>query len=68
MLAARVSYRILWGFKGDASGSIVISYAVGQPGFGGTMDSESHLKSAGTLLSRVRAPPPAPWPDRAPET
>ncbi|GFN95072.1 hypothetical protein PoB_002157800 [Plakobranchus ocellatus] len=30
---------------------------------GGTVDSESSLRSAGTLLSRVRALPPAPWPD-----
>ncbi|GFO47374.1 hypothetical protein PoB_007387900 [Plakobranchus ocellatus] len=28
-----------------------------------TAASESPLKSAGALLSRVRAPPPAPWPD-----
>ncbi|GFN96650.1 hypothetical protein PoB_002315600 [Plakobranchus ocellatus] len=26
------------------------------------------LKSAGSLLSRVRAPPPAPWPDGRPES
>ncbi|GFO18098.1 hypothetical protein PoB_004460300 [Plakobranchus ocellatus] len=32
-------------------------------GVGGTVDSESALRSAGTLLSRVRAPPPAPWPN-----
>ncbi|GFO42225.1 hypothetical protein PoB_006873000 [Plakobranchus ocellatus] len=32
---------------------------------GGTVDSESALRSAGSLLIllRVRAPPPAPWPD-----
>ncbi|GFO29831.1 hypothetical protein PoB_005633600 [Plakobranchus ocellatus] len=30
---------------------------------GGTVDSESALRSAGTPLSRVRAPSPAPWPD-----
>ncbi|GFO04905.1 hypothetical protein PoB_003141000 [Plakobranchus ocellatus] len=28
-----------------------------------TVASESALRSAGTLLSRVQAPPPAPWPD-----
>ncbi|GFN81421.1 hypothetical protein PoB_000792700 [Plakobranchus ocellatus] len=28
-----------------------------------TMDSEPALRSAGTLLSQVRTPPPAPWPD-----
>ncbi|GFO32452.1 hypothetical protein PoB_005895700 [Plakobranchus ocellatus] len=31
-------------------------------------DSESTLRSAGTLLSQVRAPPPAPWPDGGPES
>ncbi|GFO37817.1 hypothetical protein PoB_006432200 [Plakobranchus ocellatus] len=35
---------------------------------GSTMASESHLRSAGTLLSRVRALPPAPWPDGGPES
>ncbi|GFN78836.1 hypothetical protein PoB_000534200 [Plakobranchus ocellatus] len=35
---------------------------------GGTVDSESALRSAGTLLSRVRAMPPAPWPDGGPES
>ncbi|GFO43615.1 hypothetical protein PoB_007012000 [Plakobranchus ocellatus] len=34
----------------------------------GTVASESALRSAGTLLSRVRAPPPAPWPDGGPES
>ncbi|GFO38939.1 hypothetical protein PoB_006544400 [Plakobranchus ocellatus] len=29
---------------------------------------ESALRSAGTLLSRVRAPLPAPWPDGGPES
>ncbi|GFO32115.1 hypothetical protein PoB_005862000 [Plakobranchus ocellatus] len=32
-------------------------------GVGGTVASESALRSAGTLLSRVRAPLPALWPD-----
>ncbi|GFO15694.1 hypothetical protein PoB_004219900 [Plakobranchus ocellatus] len=35
---------------------------------GGTVASEFALRSAGTLLSRVRAPPPAPWPDGGPES
>ncbi|GFN89730.1 contactin [Plakobranchus ocellatus] len=35
-------------------------------GVGGTVDSESAPKSAGTLLLRVRAPSPAPWPDGGP--
>ncbi|GFN98791.1 hypothetical protein PoB_002529700 [Plakobranchus ocellatus] len=30
-------------------------------GIGGSVASESALRSAGTLLSRARAPPPAPW-------
>ncbi|GFN89187.1 mothers against decapentaplegic homolog [Plakobranchus ocellatus] len=29
---------------------------------------ESALKCAGSLLSRVRSPPPAPWPDGGPES
>ncbi|GFN77525.1 Zinc finger protein 233 [Plakobranchus ocellatus] len=33
-------------------------------GVGGTVASESALRSAGTLLLGVRAPPPASWPDR----
>ncbi|GFN76337.1 hypothetical protein PoB_000284300 [Plakobranchus ocellatus] len=37
-------------------------------GVGGTVASESALRSAGTLLSRVRAPPPTPWPVRGPES
>ncbi|GFO10960.1 hypothetical protein PoB_003746500 [Plakobranchus ocellatus] len=37
-------------------------------GVGGTVASESALRSAGTLLSRVRAPPPASWPDGGPES
>ncbi|GFN97223.1 hypothetical protein PoB_002372900 [Plakobranchus ocellatus] len=37
-------------------------------GVGGTVADESALRSAGTLLSRVRAPPPAPWPDGGPES
>ncbi|GFN99660.1 spherulin-1b [Plakobranchus ocellatus] len=32
-------------------------------GVGGTVDSESALRSAGNLLSRVRAPPLVPWLD-----
>ncbi|GFN96366.1 hypothetical protein PoB_002287200 [Plakobranchus ocellatus] len=37
-------------------------------GVGGTMASVSALRSAGTPLSRVRAPPPASWPDGGPES
>ncbi|GFO43520.1 hypothetical protein PoB_007002500 [Plakobranchus ocellatus] len=32
----------------------------------GTVDGESALRSAGTFLSWVRAPSPAPWPDGGP--
>ncbi|GFO40083.1 hypothetical protein PoB_006658800 [Plakobranchus ocellatus] len=35
-------------------------------GVSGTVTCESVLRSAGTLLSRVLAPPPAPWPDGRP--
>ncbi|GFN95789.1 cnpolydom [Plakobranchus ocellatus] len=38
------------------------------PGGVGTVASESALRSAGTYLSRVRAPSPAPWPDGGPES
>ncbi|GFO02646.1 hypothetical protein PoB_002915100 [Plakobranchus ocellatus] len=37
-------------------------------GVGATVVSESALISAGIPLSRVRAPPPAPWPDGWPES
>ncbi|GFO33459.1 endonuclease-reverse transcriptase [Plakobranchus ocellatus] len=37
-------------------------------GVGGTVVSESALRSAGTLLSRVRAPLPAPWPGGGPKS
>ncbi|GFN88810.1 hypothetical protein PoB_001531600 [Plakobranchus ocellatus] len=34
----------------------------------GTVDSKSALRSVGTILSRVRALPPAPWPGGGPES
>ncbi|GFO49041.1 ras GTPase-activating protein ngap-like isoform x4 [Plakobranchus ocellatus] len=34
----------------------------------GTVTNKSALRSAGILLSRVRAPPPAPWPEGGPES
>ncbi|GFO40311.1 hypothetical protein PoB_006681600 [Plakobranchus ocellatus] len=37
-------------------------------GVGGTVNSESALRSAGTLLLQVRAPLPAPRPDEGPES
>ncbi|GFN79445.1 hypothetical protein PoB_000595100 [Plakobranchus ocellatus] len=36
-------------------------------GAGGTVDSKSNQRFAGILLSRVQAPPPAPWPEGGPE-
>ncbi|GFO01892.1 protein dd3-3-like, partial [Plakobranchus ocellatus] len=35
---------------------------------GASMASESILRSAGTLLSRVPAPPPSPWPGGGPKS
>ncbi|GFO14351.1 hypothetical protein PoB_004085600 [Plakobranchus ocellatus] len=35
---------------------------------GSTVAIESALRPAGTFLPRVRAPPPAPWPDGGPES
>ncbi|GFN80909.1 hypothetical protein PoB_000741500 [Plakobranchus ocellatus] len=37
-------------------------------GFGSSVFSESALRAAGTLLSRVRTPPMAPWPDGGPKS
>ncbi|GFN90390.1 hypothetical protein PoB_001689600 [Plakobranchus ocellatus] len=37
-------------------------------GVGGAVTNESALRSVGSLLSRVRPPPPASWPDRGPES
>ncbi|GFO46158.1 hypothetical protein PoB_007266300 [Plakobranchus ocellatus] len=37
-------------------------------GVGGTVANDSALRCAGTLLSRVRAPPPMLWPDGGPES
>ncbi|GFO48802.1 hypothetical protein PoB_007530700 [Plakobranchus ocellatus] len=37
-------------------------------GVGGTVDSEPALRSAGTLLSNVRVPPPASWRDGKPKS
>ncbi|GFO44625.1 hypothetical protein PoB_007113000 [Plakobranchus ocellatus] len=46
----------------------MLSIDVDNRGVGGTVASESALRSAGTLLSRIRAPPPAPWPYGGPES
>ncbi|GFN92908.1 hypothetical protein PoB_001941400 [Plakobranchus ocellatus] len=46
-------------------------YAMGpskEGGVGGTVVSESALRSAGTLLLRVQGPLPAPWPDGGPKS
>ncbi|GFO12104.1 hypothetical protein PoB_003860900 [Plakobranchus ocellatus] len=37
-------------------------------GVSGIVDIESALRSAKTLLSRIRALPPVPWPDGGPES
>ncbi|GFN89112.1 hypothetical protein PoB_001561800 [Plakobranchus ocellatus] len=37
-------------------------------GVGGTVASESAMRSAGTFLSQAQAPPPAPWPDGGPRS
>ncbi|GFO49796.1 hypothetical protein PoB_007630100 [Plakobranchus ocellatus] len=59
----------MFGFFAFLSGCIYIALFSGvRGGVGGTVASESALRSAGTLLSRVRAPPPAPWPDGGPES
>ncbi|GFO39728.1 hypothetical protein PoB_006623300 [Plakobranchus ocellatus] len=50
-------------FRGESEEGYLTGWSVG-----GTVDSESALRSAGTLLLRVRAPPLAPWPDGRPET
>ncbi|GFO40051.1 hypothetical protein PoB_006655600 [Plakobranchus ocellatus] len=65
--------RLEQGFKPCREGfktlPVSLSYTVqGCWGVDGTVASESALRSAQTLLSRVRAPPPAPWPDRGPES
>ncbi|GFN88448.1 hypothetical protein PoB_001495400 [Plakobranchus ocellatus] len=41
----------------------VLYFIISPRGVGSTVACESALRSAGTLLSRVRAPLPAPWPD-----
>ncbi|GFO44117.1 eukaryotic translation initiation factor 3 subunit f [Plakobranchus ocellatus] len=50
-------------FDGDMMFTSKISLETAAGGVGGTVFSESALGSAGTLLSRVRAPLPAPWPE-----
>ncbi|GFO28535.1 hypothetical protein PoB_005504000 [Plakobranchus ocellatus] len=50
--------------RSSATGSAVTETA----GVGGSVASDFALRSAGTLLSRVRAPPLAPWPDGEPES
>ncbi|GFO06484.1 hypothetical protein PoB_003298900 [Plakobranchus ocellatus] len=55
--------------RGDAGDEkMILMMIMKSRGVGGTVASESALRSAGTPLSRVRAPPPAPWPDGGPES
>ncbi|GFN92156.1 hypothetical protein PoB_001866200 [Plakobranchus ocellatus] len=51
----------------DAKGLPAQTKATAQ-GVVGTVASESAQRSAGTLLSQLRAPPPAPWPNEGPES
>ncbi|GFO33421.1 hypothetical protein PoB_005992600 [Plakobranchus ocellatus] len=49
-----------------SSGNVKAEYDKGDKegrGVGGTVDSEPALRFTGTILSRVRVPPPLPWPD-----
>ncbi|GFO47862.1 hypothetical protein PoB_007436700 [Plakobranchus ocellatus] len=50
--------------EGRAGFKVVVPVLNGS--IGGTVACESALKSAGTFLSRVRAPPSVPWPDGGP--
>ncbi|GFO18102.1 hypothetical protein PoB_004460700 [Plakobranchus ocellatus] len=50
----------------DELEGVPIPFSLG--GVDGTVASESALRSAGNLLSWVRAPPPAPWLDGGPES
>ncbi|GFO36077.1 hypothetical protein PoB_006258200 [Plakobranchus ocellatus] len=45
-----------------------VQHPLGAKRWSSTVASESPLRSAGTLLSQVRAPPLAPWPDGGPES
>ncbi|GFO03677.1 frizzled-9-like [Plakobranchus ocellatus] len=66
-----IMYKIIIWSNGDAensNGRCEFCNCPKSRGVGGTVASESALRSAGTLLSRVRAPPTASWPDGGPES
>ncbi|GFN99861.1 hypothetical protein PoB_002636700 [Plakobranchus ocellatus] len=48
--------------------TVVVVVKSANRGVSSSVASESVLRSAETLLSRVRAPPPTPWPDGGPES
>ncbi|GFO04303.1 Ccr4-not transcription complex subunit 6-like protein [Plakobranchus ocellatus] len=64
-LPLRFNNTVFYPLKGDSTPPMQLKKS---GGVGRTVASESALKSAGTLLSRVRAPPPVPWPDRGPKS
>ncbi|GFN86380.1 hypothetical protein PoB_001288600 [Plakobranchus ocellatus] len=64
---------LAWGGGGKKPEIILLWKSYSKPvpqtlGVGGTVASESALRCAGTSLSRVRAPPPASWPEGGPES
>ncbi|GFO49942.1 hypothetical protein PoB_007644700 [Plakobranchus ocellatus] len=56
-----------WPWSTDTPRYICPSLSHLLPGVGGTVHSESALRSVGTPLSRVRAAPPVPWQNEGPE-
>ncbi|GFN82989.1 hypothetical protein PoB_000949500 [Plakobranchus ocellatus] len=59
--------RVSWPFYSYRSSQNGALRSFPSRGVGGTVVSESALRSTGTLLSRVGAPLPAPWPDAGPK-
>ncbi|GFO17129.1 hypothetical protein PoB_004363400 [Plakobranchus ocellatus] len=56
------------GKDANPSATKALIYRRNYGGFGGTVVSESALRSAGTLLSRIQAALWAPWPARGPKS
>ncbi|GFO10334.1 hypothetical protein PoB_003683900 [Plakobranchus ocellatus] len=68
-LASHCASHGLWRWKmtrHDSKLHRTTRYLLLYGGVGGSVVSESALISTGTFLSRVRAPPSAPWPERGP--
>ncbi|GFN93373.1 hypothetical protein PoB_001987900 [Plakobranchus ocellatus] len=63
---SRTGTCVSYNFPADQYANAFVNCAIG--GVGGTVDSKSTFRSAGTLLSRIRAPPSVPWPDGGPES